>query len=502
MSLAKKPSDSTPVLSFLWLIGPTLFTLPWVTTIRNPDTAVLAGLGVAIASVGLFTAVRRGFRPMLAVSTAFLLCWLFIPATYQLASGQAAWSDWQVLRNTDWVNSALILSGLSYSAFLVGYVIASSRLALNRRPNPLSKVNSRPLLAPVGVFALACSIGILPIAARIKGGVDTFFAPRDLQAQFASSGPLAAGDGVLNAVAEILPHSLSVSGTLLLIVSWRTRPEVRHFWTASAIGAGFALTWVYANPIANTRFTTLVCFGAMLLAMFWPRSAPAGQLVTLGFVSVSMFIYPLVRLISVSEQTASRIRQFNDPWEAFASQDFDGFQQIINSFQFVHDYGHTLGRYFASAALVFVPRSIWPDKAVPASIDVATNRGYRFTNLSLPPSAEAYIDFGWIGVLVLSAAVGVAWSFLDNQWNSDAEMAGVVAFAAFAQVGLIRGPAGAQMPVIIFSATILLVALVISRRRPSLSSTSSKGFSRSTIHRTRGVEEPSSTGTGGHRKKQ
>ena len=81
--------------------------------------------------------------------------------------------------------------------------------------------------------------------------------------------------------------------------------------------------------------------------------------------------------------------------EAFATPDFDGFQQIVNAMVFSEDVGHSLGHYTSSALLFFVPRSLWEGKATPASIDVAEHRGYEFTNLSLPLPAERSSTSAW-----------------------------------------------------------------------------------------------------------
>ena len=101
-----------------------------------------------------------------------------------------------------------------------------------------------------------------------------------------------------------------------------------------------------------------------------------------------MLLYPGQRVPSEEFRTTSGA-------EAFATPDFDGFQQIVNAMVFSEDVGHSLGHYTSSALLFFVPRSLWEGKATPASIDVAEHRGYEFTNLSLPLPAERSSTSAW-----------------------------------------------------------------------------------------------------------
>jgi len=185
-----------------------------------------------------------------------------------------------------------------------------------------------------------------------------------------------------------------------------------------------------------------------------------------SFLVLTIFLYPFAAAINNSQGLTGRSASISmSSFAAFATKDFDGFQQSINAFEFVNAEGHSWGLYFLSALLVFIPRSIWTWKATPASIDVASNHGYSFTNLSLPINAELYIDFGWIGVIVLFFIVGWTFARLDNLWQTDSDWAAAVAFLSLAQVGLIRGPLGSQVPVMVFVVYILGIYLFIVHRR-------------------------------------
>lgn len=82
--------------------------------------------------------------------------------------------------------------------------------------------------------------------------------------------------------------------------------------------------------------------------------------------------------------------------------DFDVYQQIVNGLAYFETAGVSLGRQLAGAALFFVPRAMWADKAIPTGDLVGWASGYAFTNLSAPPALEGLVDFGVPGALAVT----------------------------------------------------------------------------------------------------
>ncbi|MCQ1954396.1 hypothetical protein [Arthrobacter sp. zg-Y238] len=220
---------------------------------------------------------------------------------------------------------------------------------------------------------------------------------------------------------------------------------------------------LFSNPIANSRFTAAAAFGTLFLAWIRPRSARWGYLFAGFMLIATLLIYPLANVF--------RSQTFN-VWtgtEAFTSPDFDGFQQVINTLDYVSDYGHTWGIHILSGIGFFVPRSIWAAKAEPASEAIAANAGYVFTNLSLPIHAEFYLEFGWLGLLAGMAVLGIVAGRLDGAWlKAPGTKAAMVApYVAFAMLGVIRGPIGGATPV--WGAVVVLLMLGITSREKTSS---------------------------------
>lgn len=79
-------------------------------------------------------------------------------------------------------------------------------------------------------------------------------------------------------------------------------------------------------------------------------------------------------------------------------------------------YGHT----FLSTAVIYVPRSIWPDKPVGFGRELAYKYASRWALLNTPVSyaalwqGEWYWNFGWVGVALSAVALGWFVRFLDR----------------------------------------------------------------------------------------
>lgn len=70
---------------------------------------------------------------------------------------------------------------------------------------------------------------------------------------------------------------------------------------------------------------------------------------------------------------------------------------------------------YYSDLLFFVPRSLWPGKALSGSYEVATARNL-FSNLSYPYPALGYIDAGVTGVIFVGCLLGFIMKRVDKAY--------------------------------------------------------------------------------------
>ena len=99
--------------------------------------------------------------------------------------------------------------------------------------------------------------------------------------------------------------------------------------------------------------------------------------------------------------------------------DFDAFQQVLNTVEYVHSHGFTRGTQLAGSLLFWVPRLMWPNKPEATGILVAEDQGYEFLNLSLPLWGELYIDGGFPLIFAGFLFYGAVVNRLDEWYMVD-----------------------------------------------------------------------------------
>lgn len=435
--------------------------LPWLWEIDHRGQAALVLGQLLVCSAGVVSAFVGGLRPVRMVFFGFLFSWLGVGPLYQISHGRLAWDDSALLDRTDLVTGALALTLVSTLLVLVTALVFDSRRRARPARQPAARVEPRPLVPWAYVGAL---LVISPYVILSNGGIGTFFTSRDARAQaLGDAGVSVATGGAALALVSLLPAALAVAVAHLFVLRNRLRVQ-QAGWTRTklldltGLLIGLGALAVFANPISQTRFISLAAFGSVALAVLAPRSRRAGQVFAALLGTVVLAVYPLSAVIgSTAEQRSV------DVLTVFAGPDFDGFQQIMSTFIFVTDLGHSDGLYSLSALLFFVPRSIWADKATPSSIDVAAHRDYWFTNLSMPVHAEVYLDFGVPGMVLAMVGLAVLGARIDTSWLAAPASLGafLAPYVALTQLGVLRGPLGSLAPVWIP----VIVLLVLGVRR-------------------------------------
>ncbi|SNS90454.1 hypothetical protein SAMN04488107_4251 [Geodermatophilus saharensis] len=439
-----------------------VLVLPW--SLRtSPAHAVLSALQVAVAGAGIARSTHPGLRPVALVTFVFTFAWLGIAPAYQLATGDAAWGDDAVLVGP-YTTEALVLLVLATTTLYVAFFRPG-----RDRPVPAghAEVDEPPRWVCAG-YVLACLV-LTPGAVAAAGGVGGLFSSRSARGEALGSAgiSLAQSGGLAVALVGILPGALATAAAYLTLI--RVLAQVRRSgWgdvdavDAVLLAAGLALVVLFANPLVNTRALSAAALGSLVLLVLRPRSGPAARWMAVALLMATLVAYPAANAFrGTTTNTAGP-----EGLEFLAGIDFDGFQQAINALQYVDERGHSWGTYALSGVFYVVPRSIWADKERPASIDVAENRGYEFTNLSLPVHSELFVDFGTIGMVVALALLATAGRRCDLDWTRGARTRWALAapYACLACLSIIRGPIGANAPVYLTNLGLIAVGLLLARR--------------------------------------
>lgn len=429
---------------------------PWLLRLALLDQLLCAAT-IAVSVAG-FARSTYPVRPVAMVSFGFTFSWLGVGSVYQLAHGVAAWGDSAVTRSAH-VPGALTLELLATSAMFAGFYAPGRLRATTQADRAPAALPGRTL--PV-LYTVACLV-LTPGAVVAAGGVSVLFSSRaERGLAFAMQGiTLQSAGGIVLALTNILPAAFSVAATYLLVlrlVGQARRDGWRRVSVADVtlFAVAFTLTVLFANPLSHTRAIAAAAFAPLaLLCLPAARGRAIGRLMGTAVLAVTLVVYPLANAFRGGTSTRP------DGFAVFGSNDFDGFQQVVNSLTYVGDLGHTWGRYTVSALFYFVPRSLWPGKATPASIDVATHRGYYFTNLSLPFHAELYIEFGAVGMVLVLFAIARLGRRLDLAWSTGAQsVTGRLApYVAVATLMVIRGPLGSLAPVYLTTGALIAAGL-------------------------------------------
>lgn len=445
--------------------GLVLAITPWLQDVQaSIHQMVLIGT-LAVGYLGLLLCFRNGFRPMLAVILVFFLCWLVIPSIYQLAHNQVAWGDSTVLHAEPFTTGALLLNFSCLGIFVLGYSVhAKAQSRFRSFTKSTSHLRQLTLVRFIVLF-IAASTLLLPFVINSYGGTDWIFATRSeaQNAREATGLTLNSSGGALVALISFVPAGLATAALTLCVFllknfSMRRRHGAQVSLLVVLSVISLVLVLIYANPIANTRFMSLAAFGPALLLLWHPTRALRG-LVTVGVLFFAfLLVYPLAPVLQGDALSIDT--------NIFAGVDFDGFQQIINTMLYVDGTGHTGGIYLLSALGFFIPRGLWDAKTSPASLDVSAASDYVFVNLSLPVHAEIYLEFGWIGILLACWLLAWLWCTLDRAWITKSPWSLLTAVLAMAQIGLMRGPLGAQVPVVAVAiGAVVFVVLVAKPER-------------------------------------
>ncbi|GAB3977171.1 hypothetical protein V1634_14450 [Plantactinospora veratri] len=438
--------------------GAALVVLLGVTTVL-PRPTVAGALGLVVVGICLaalyHATVAESFAPVAVTFWAFVGVWVGFAPLLQIRDRRLPWPDLPLYQH--YVTAQVILI-LAVTAYWAGYA--------RRLPEP-RQISSGRLRVTVekAIVLTGLALVMAVVCLPRTGGLAVRFTSRDdLQRAIEQAGLRGGGDLALLGLFSTLPAATSVVALILCLLCWRNRgyADARaRLILALATAVAVALNLVYNNPLTANRFSSFSVMLAAGLALVRLRRQRWRTLFSVGMLLGLAVLYPLANLFR-NDRSRGNLRLGLD---AYYTWDFDGFQQTVNAAFYVDSQGHTWGHHLISALFFWVPRSLWEGKAIPAGNVVADSRGYEFQNLALPFWAEVFVEFSLVGVVVLFFCYGKLARRLDRALNSSPAHLPVALAVIFAacQIGLLRGPLGAQIP-FVGAAFVVLLAGVLGWR--------------------------------------
>ncbi|MCP3782819.1 hypothetical protein NLX85_05505 [Micromonospora sp. A3M-1-15] len=460
----RPPEDARPAPRPRRLDGPALVVtvavvavvaaLGVTTVLPRPTVAGVLGLVVvAVCLTALYRTTRSAsFSPVSVTFWAFVVVWVGFAPLLQIRDRRLPWPD---LPLDQYYVSAQVILLFAVLAYWAGNT--------RRLPAPRSRTSPRrPITVEKALTVTATAAVLAAVCLPMTGGLAVRFGSRDdLQRAIAEAGLKSRQDLALLGLLSTFPAAVAAIALVLCLLCWRSRtcagPRTRWVLLGTT-AAAVLLNVVYNNPLSANRFTAFGVLLAAGLAIVRFERQRWRTLFSLGMLTGLAVLYPLANLFR-NERSRGDLRLGLD---AYYTWDFDGFQQTVNAVYYARVHGHSWGHHLVSALLFWVPRSWWEGKAIPAGNEVAASRGYSFQNLALPFWAETYLEFAFVGVVVLFFFYGRLARRLDRALTATPAGLGTaltVTFAAF-QIGLLRGPLGAQIPFVGAAFAVLVVGVL------------------------------------------
>ena len=149
--------------------------------------------------------------------------------------------------------------------------------------------------------------------------------------------------------------------------------------------------------------------------------------VATGALAALFLVFPLASTFRNSLEVKV---QFRNPLQSLTGGDFDSFDQINNAVFYVAVHGTTHGQQLLGVIFFWVPRSIWPNKAVDTGILLAEFRNYSFTNLSAPLKAEFFVNGGCTALALGMVTVGYFARDWDRRLDQQISLVGAASWDA------------------------------------------------------------------------
>lgn len=392
------PLLGTVVALLLSVIAPII--LLDATATQGGENSYLGPLVIACGAGLRFAAIVGSRRRRLFEMVFWLFVYVFlgIAPTIQLRLGIDTDTTPNISHSFDGQATAIVIAGCV--AFLFGAFLGKEP----KQGAPASEVPAvGSLVSParVNVLTIACLGLFAYYVSRL--GLSNLFISRSAFDLLRSEVWADKTTNVLIVGATSMGLLVATVGQIYLRQQRKGEGRSRPFMLPLASLVSLLLC---VNPISSPRYI----FGTVLLALLGACGAYATanrfRLVSLGAVFGLVYLFPIADMFRRSLDPAAKSQ---NPLESMLSGDFDSFAQITNTAEYVATEGITWGNQLLGVLFFWLPRSVWPDKAVDTGTMLGEWKLYMFKNLSAPLWAELFINGGWlilvVGMLILGAAV-------------------------------------------------------------------------------------------------
>lgn len=176
-------------------------------------------------------------------------------------------------------------------------------------------------------------------------------------------------------------------------------------------------------PTSLARYSAAVIY--MGLMIIYCKDLKRSRLFSLIFLLAYTIAMPFLnafRFASIEDVNIIRTVQnvYNNLIGNWIEADYDAYTYFTLTIEYVSNHG-VGGHHLLSTLLFWVPRKIWPYKAISGSAEIARER-HLFDNVSFPYPAIGYKDGGIIGLILFGIFIGFIMEMLDNYYWENVDL--------------------------------------------------------------------------------
>jgi len=186
------------------------------------------------------------------------------------------------------------------------------------------------------------------------------------------------------------------------------------------LGMNFIFLIISYFPTGLARYAAAVIYMGLMITYF--KSFKNNRYFILIFIMAFTIILPFMNAFRTTQLLdVNMVKVFQDTvnniisgWKAF---DYDAYTYFTLTIEYVDRHGAG-GHHLLSDLLFWVPRKLWPSKALSGSYEIAHELGL-FDNVSFPYPSIGYMDGGVIGMVLFGIVIGWMMEFVDGYyWNN------------------------------------------------------------------------------------
>lgn len=341
----------------------------------------------------------------------YILVFIGYPFFFQLNNLNFPWLDYSI--DNKYIYQGIFIFILGIFAFLAGRYSLKKRVLLSNRD--LSYKNF-DFLVMFSFFSM------LYIVSQV--GITSLVLPRVFYSQQIF--------GTNNLLLPLFSNLLEVLLPVCLIISLNLFKVGKISFKRLIIT--LVITLLFVNPIRSSRleFFLLLLIIFLYLIRFNPFLWATSLIIGLAIIFPTADIF---RSFEINNNNAA-LFDFN---KSFVSGDFDSPAGTLIAILYIKSNSFFLGSNYLGALFSYIPRSIWESKPFGTGYTVSNGIGLEYPNIGINMWAEAYLSFGYIGVILFFFFFGRAISYLKNSFKKDYFSYIIYVYMSCTMIFILRG---------------------------------------------------------------